>query len=568
MPGWRDATNKLLDRPLVAPAAALAVLAGALVLVEPALGLLVAVPGLGLWVAHQRAGRGSQGLQVDQLERLHDAELAVASASSPQAAAQELAEHAIALLGAPSAVVLIEGIGDTVRVTAGTGSVYGDGSRMRLLDDNGTPAGSIAVSARADGKPYSERDERILDALAQRVSSTLHRLSLFDEVQRERRTIADVLSSSSDGIFSVSVSGEVRSWNPAMARITGILEPDAVGQPSHTVFRPEDEEGRPRFGSSDPGWTGEPHTSLVRISGADAEERWLTCSWSPLSEGGYMVVARDDTERKKIQDDKDGWIAQVSHELRTPLTPIKGFLHTLQRRDAEFSHDDRTRIYDVMLREEQRLEDLVTSLLQATSLDRAGTVVPAVVDWGSVVTHQVDLFLRQDPTRTVDLTVAPDAGTVVADEHLASGVLSNLLSNALKYSPEGSAIAVRAERDGDMVITSVSDGGPGVPSGDRERIFEKFTRLGDHLTRPQQGVGLGLYIARKSVERLGGTIWVDTADGGGAAFAFSLPALEQAPEVPTDDAARAGGGEIGDAAAGAGAAAGGSARTERRPLRA
>ena len=95
-----------------------------------------------------------------------------------------------------------------------------------------------------------------------------------------------------------------------------------------------------------------------------------------------MVVARDDTERKKLQDDKDGWIAQVSHELRTPLTPIKGFLHTLQRRDVEFSTADRQRIYEVMLREELRLEDLVNSLLQATSIDQRGlVVVPEVLDW-------------------------------------------------------------------------------------------------------------------------------------------------------------------------------------------
>jgi signal transduction histidine kinase len=73
------------------------------------------------------------------------------------------------------------------------------------------------------------------------------------------------------------------------------------------------------------------------------------------------------------------------------------------------------------------------------------------------------------------------------------------------------------------VVTTVADHGEGVPSGDRERIFDKFTRLGDHLTRPQQGVGLGLYIVRRSVDAMGGTAWVDDAAGGGAAFSFSLP---------------------------------------------
>ncbi|WP_332663499.1 histidine kinase dimerization/phospho-acceptor domain-containing protein, partial [Aeromicrobium sp.] len=91
--------------------------------------------------------------------------------------------------------------------------------------------------------------------------------------------------------------------------------------------------------------------ALVEVEGAGGEERWLTCSWSTLSEGGYVAVARDETERKKLQDDKDGWIAQVSHELRTPLTPIKGFLHTLQRRESQLEPADRQHIYEVMLRE-------------------------------------------------------------------------------------------------------------------------------------------------------------------------------------------------------------------------
>jgi PAS domain S-box-containing protein len=395
---------------------------------------------------------------------------------------------------------------------------------MRLLDDDGVPCGSIAVSARADGRAYTAQQESMLDALAQRVSSTLHRVSLFTEVQSERRTLADVLESSSDGIFTVGLDLAVRSWNPAMARILGVPEADAIGHPVGAVFRPMGEDDRPRHGHADPGRSGQSHVALVRLEGSGGEERWLTCSWSPLSEGGYAVVARDDTERKKLQDDKDGWIAQVSHELRTPLTPIKGFLHTLQRRDDQFTPADRQRIYEVMLREEQRLEDLVSGLLQATTLDQRGlVVVPEVVDWPTVVTEQTDLYRRNDPSRAITVTMGRKVGKVVADTNLATGILANLLSNALKYSPEGTPIEVITTIDGDRVVTVVTDEGPGIAPGDRERIFEKFTRLGDHLTRPQQGVGLGLYIARRSLDEMGGEIWCDERPGGGARFGFSLP---------------------------------------------
>lgn len=533
-PGGGD---RQLQTPLLASAAGLAVLAVALGVLEPRLLPFVAVPAVAAVVMARRLESGA-GLQIDQMDRLRQAELSLAAAKSTEDAARELADHAIALLGAPSAIVIIEGIGDTVRVTAGerAGSVFGDGSRMRLLDDDGVPCGSIAVSARADGRAYTAQQEGMLDALAQRVSSTLHRVSLFTEVQAERRTLADVLESSSDGIFTVGLDLAVRSWNPAMARIVGVPAADAIGHPVGAVFRAVGEDGRPRRGQADPGRTGHDEVALVRVDGAGGEERWLTCSWSPLSEGGYAVVARDDTERKKLQDDKDGWIAQVSHELRTPLTPIKGFLHTLQRRDHQFTPDDRQRIYEVMLREEQRLEDLVSGLLQATTLDQRGlVVVPEVVDWATVVTEQTDLYRRNDPTRVITVTMDRKVAKVVADANLATGILANLLSNALKYSPEGTPITVTTAHDGDRVVTTVSDEGPGIAPGDRERIFDKFTRLGDHLTRPQQGVGLGLYIARRSLDEMGGEIWCDERPGGGARFGFSLPTHQAA--APGDVAA-------------------------------
>lgn len=473
--------------------------------------------------------RGHVTLTGPELDRLREAELALARAGDTHEAARQLAEHAIALLGARSAVVLIEGIGDTVRVAAGpsdTEDVYGSGSRMRLLEDAGLPCGSIAVSARADGRPYAPRHERILDSLAERVSTTLHQLSLLNEVGTERRTLADLVGSSSDGIFSVGSDLRVRAWNPAMEAITGVAAEDAVGEHVSRSFRPAGEDGEPVTGSADPGRAGTPVPGVLLRIDAAGEERWLTCSYAPLSDGGYVVIARDDTARKKLQDDKDGWIAQVSHELRTPLTPIKGFLHTLARRDAELTHDDRSRIYEIMMREERRLEALVDSLLRSTQLDAgAMAVVPSEVAWVDRVAEQVELARRQDPARTIELVAEPGVGAVLADEALATGVLTNLVSNALKYAPEGQ-ITVSITADDDTVVTSVVDHGPGIPRSDRSRIFDKFTRLGNHLTRSQQGVGLGLHIAQQSIERLDGKIWVDETPGGGSTFRFTLPRAE------------------------------------------
>src|SRR4051794_280956 len=387
-------------------------------------GALVAGGGVGVAVAARvrRAEPRRDGLALDEIDRLRRAELALAGAASTDAAARELSKHAMVLLDAPAAVVLIEGVGDTVRMEAGdtTGhSIYDPGSRMRLLESNGVPCGSIAVAAR-DDRPYTERDERILDALGERVSSTLHRISLFEAVAAEQRTLADVVGSSSDGIFSVGADLRVRSWNPAMAKLTGKSDVVAIGQHCCSVFKPHDEEGEPLFGAACPCRSGDVVELVVQLEGNEGRPLWLNCAFSPMSDGGYVVVARDVTTRKQIEDEKADFLATVSHELRTPLTPIKGFLQTLVRRDREFNDEERQHIYEVMLREEQRLERLVHQLLQATSLDHAeALVISDDFDWDAAVRGQVEHVSRHDPTREYSVLIAPDLPNVRADEQLA-----------------------------------------------------------------------------------------------------------------------------------------------------
>ena len=222
---------------------------------------------------------------------------------------------------------------------------------------------------------------------------------------------------------------------------------------------------------------------------------------------------------------RDELIAQVCHELRAPLTPIKGYLHTLLRRDEELGPEERRHIYEVLLREEQRMEDLVRDLLHATTLDHQELAAATdAVDWPTLVADQVDLYRQSDLSREITAEVAPEVGTVIADAGLATSVLANLLTNALKHAPAGTPIAVRASLDGRSVVTTVSDRGPGVAAADRDRIFDRFTQVRGGGGPAASGVGLGLFLARRAVEAMGGEIWCADAPGGGATFAFTLPA--------------------------------------------
>jgi PAS domain S-box-containing protein len=390
------------------------------------------------------------------------------------------------------------------------------------------PGTWLVVSGRRGIVPFEEADQKLLEAIVAVGAAALDNAALYEQVLNERQKATSVVESSSDGIFSVDDEQRIESWNPAMERITGFVAADVVGSKCFTVFRPRDAEGRELCVAACPGRCGQHFETVpVQVTTIGGEQRWLDCTYSPMAEGGYVVVARDITTQKQVDDLKADFLATISHELRTPLTPIQGFLQTLLRHDVSFDEEEKRRFYEVMLRQSERLERLVKDLLDATSLqDQDHLFLPEEVDWATDVGHVVDLFRRQEPGRTFLVEVQEHLPRVVADEQRAEQVLSNLIANAIKYSPADEPVRITVEARGSEILTTVADRGPGIAPSDRDRIFERFTRLGDHLTRRVGGAGLGLFIARRLVEGMGGTIKAGAAPEGGAAFTFSLPVYE------------------------------------------
>ena len=403
----------------------------------------------------------------------------------------------------------------------------GDALGVRIPSP-GSPDRWLVASDRRGVEAFDDADRGLLEAVAAIGATALDNAGLFEQVAVERRKMTDVVTSSSDGIFSVDGEQRIQSWNPAMEHITGFPASDVVGSKCFTVYRPRDEVGNELCVAACPGRCGQRDAVPVQVTTITGELRWLTCTYASMPDGGYVVVARDITAQKQVDDLKADFLATVSHELRTPLTPIQGFLHTLMRDDVSFDDTQRQRFYEVMLRQSERLERLVKDLLDATTLqDPDQLFLPEEVDWPQAVRHVVDAFRGQDGTREIVVEIEPGVPHVVADEQRAEQVLSNLLSNALKYS-DGGPIRISVDARDGHVVTTVTDRGPGVPAADRDRIFERFTRLGDHMTRKVGGAGLGLFIAKRLVEGMGGEISVRNAAEGGAAFSFSLPQCEHA----------------------------------------
>jgi signal transduction histidine kinase len=227
---------------------------------------------------------------------------------------------------------------------------------------------------------------------------------------------------------------------------------------------------------------------------------------------------------------KDAFVSQVSHELRTPLQPIVGFAELLV--DRSESPEEVRRYAEIIQRQSIALQRLVDDLLdlarfetgryqlERTSLDLRGLLEARARELG--------LLSDRHP---VWFEVDADAGQVDADSGRVEQIVNNLVGNAVRYSPAGGPVVIRLGCEGDFAKVSVTDSGIGIPADRQARVFEKFYRVDNELTRQVSGTGLGLSICRELVESHGGRIWVESAPGRGSTFWFTLPLVRTTAAV-------------------------------------
>ena len=251
----------------------------------------------------------------------------------------------------------------------------------------------------------------------------------------------------------------------------------------------------------------------------------------------------DRAHREKLEElnrVKSNFLSIVSHDLRTPLTSILLYARMLMDQGQDLNDTEQQRFLTIIADECTRLSRLVDDLLEVQRLeaDRAEwKIEPA--DLVQVIHTSVGVFEAMAQSKSIQLSVdCPDSLPAVAmDSERISQVISNLLSNALKYTPVGGAVRITAEPSGRDVLVRVKDTGPGIPRDKWDQIFDRFCQLSDTNVSEFGGVGLGLYIVKWIVERHGGAVWVDSEVGKGSEFCFSLATCSQAPNKHKADAA-------------------------------
>jgi signal transduction histidine kinase len=284
----------------------------------------------------------------------------------------------------------------------------------------------------------------------------------------------------------------------------------------------------------DEGWPL-PHAAPLYVEGLlrrpDGSPVSLGITYAPLLDHDSRMTdiianVRDLTRYREEQDLQKTFISVVSHELKTPVSIIKGYAGTLQRDEAEWPPEVLNEYLSVIDDEADRLTDLIDQLLEASRL-QSGTFQLEIGDvWLPEIAHAVARkFSSQTDAHTFEVSFPDSFPVIHGDERRMTQVLNNLISNAIKYSPDGGEIAVKGEVQRDYVLVSVRDEGIGIPEHQKDRIFQKFSRLDNALSRRTEGTGLGLFLTRAIVEAHGGRIWFGENNAGkpGTTFTFCLP---------------------------------------------
>ena len=360
------------------------------------------------------------------------------------------------------------------------------------------------------------------------------RQTLLSDIEATAARQRAIFDSAIDGIVTLNPSGSIETVNAAAARMFG-YDPAELDRRDVSLLidiAPDgDGEFLKRLGASQGALEG----GLLRQMEArrkDGETFPVDVALGAMSlpTGVHIVaIVRDISERRRMEQLKDEFVSTVSHELRTPLTSIAGSLGLLAGGVAGALPEKAARLIQIAQSNSQRLVRLINDILDIEKIES-----------GKLRLDMVPLNLRDIAERSVEgvqgyggdlgvtLTLSEGEPVLIrGDADRLIQVVTNLLSNALKFSPRGGVVRVAVDPETRLARLSVVDEGPGIPQAFRARIFSKFAQADGSDTRAKGGTGLGLAIAREIAERHGGRLWFESAEGEGATFHLDLPLIDE-----------------------------------------
>lgn len=374
--------------------------------------------------------------------------------------------------------------------------------------------------------------------MTQKLQSSIEELKHDkDVIATERNKLEVVLSGIEDAVIALDEQKRVVLLNAAAEKLLGFVNTETVGKKVGQLFKLfiEDKEIPERiyFSSSSRRYTlfDQNDVLLHASNGIKKTVHFISGRiQSDVSEVRYILTMQDVTAKQKLEEMKVDFVSMAAHELRTPLTSVRGYLATFLNDYKNTLNDDQKNLLENANTAANRLTELVESLLELTRMEKTGiNVKKQSIDWVPFVSKYVHDFNKSAKERSITLEFVKPENPIPqmeCDDLRIGEVLSNLLSNALKYTNEGGFVTVTTQYDTltKMVTTSVKDTGIGIPKDALENLFTKFYRVPGKLEQTARGTGLGLYISKKIIDLHNGRIWVQSEEGKGSVFAFSLPA--------------------------------------------
>lgn len=401
------------------------------------------------------------------------------------------------------------------------------------LTDRGRVVGALSLLSRV-ARRFSPTDLETMRLVQGQLALAFGRAKLFDEIRDQKSTLEQVLAGTADGVYVTAADGTFILWNVAAARIAGVPE-DEVMTLGYQAVGGVDRRGRSLDDLDRAAFDAAAADSASRQTVQNYEvffaktSRWVAVSASPLRDAAGAVTAmvhafRDITAAREVEQLKADFISTVSHELRTPLTSIKGATALLLEQVPADS-GSALELLQMVRNNSERLLRLINDLLDASKIEAGKlTIRKQPCDPERVLERAVAGMAGYAEEYGVVVTtdLARGIAPVVVDPDRVEQIMSNLISNAVKYSHRGDAVTVRARSDGPFLRVDIIDTGVGIPSAALPRLFEKFSQI-DRGARNRPGTGLGLAISKGLIEAHGGSISVSSTEGEGTTFTFTLP---------------------------------------------
>jgi PAS domain S-box-containing protein len=379
----------------------------------------------------------------------------------------------------------------------------------------------------------------------------LFRFRLLDVVPVARDTI---IESMSDGVIVLDSKDRIVDLNPVAEGILSVSASEAVGQPAQQVLS--------RWPDLVERYRSVPETHTEIAVGEGVVQRYFDLRISPLRDWrrylvGRLIVLRDITRRKEMEEElqqakeaaeaanqaKDEFITVVTHELRSPLSSVLGSIGLLEDGAAGPVTEEQIEFLRIIESNTTRMAALASDLADISRIESGQLQLEMEpVSMARIIREIIRSIHPQVERKEQQLILqVPDAlPEVWGDQMRLAQVLTNLISNAHKFTPEGGRIVINAEHTANqwdsrgaakVVHVVVEDNGIGIKTEDLQKLFQKFSRVGDRETRRIPGTGLGLSIAKNLVEMQGGRIWCESEPGKGSAFHFTVPVAKDIPEA-------------------------------------